>query len=231
MSLQLKVFSVSLLSMLLGAGIARSAAICANGTPELGNCSAPGTLASGGSISGTYSFTYQFGNGDDYLVTTTYSATDSNGTSANMSFSSNAVYTGNNGNTHAASMGGDTLTDDFLENFTYTGSSMVTGATSTATLVETSNPPGSYVEAQLLFDNQSIGVMGPFYGPGAESATAGPTTLTGLSNPVTGDFRFTQYFAPGTAPVPEPATAGFWLLGMAGIAIPAVARRYRRVRA
>lgn len=204
--------------------MASAAAIQANTTCELGNCAVPGTLSSGGTTSGTENFNFTFGNGDQYHVTTGYSATD---TPITFNFSANAVYTGNNGNTKAPSVGGDTLTVDFLEDFAYTGTSASMGASS-AVLTEEGNAPGSYSEANVYYDNMGIGVMGPYYGPGMALFTAGPTVVNGLGNPIDGDFRYILYFAPGTSPVPEPATASMFLL--ATLALVFVFARYRTKR-
>jgi len=227
MTSHLKHLSLCLLSILVLPVLAKPAAIAANTVCELGNCSSPGTLSSGGSVGGTQNFTYTFADGDTYYVTTTYSATD---TPITMNFSVDGIYTGNNGNSSAPSVAGDTLTVEFLQDFAYTGSSSATG-TSTATLIEQGNAPGSYSEAELYFDGQGVGLMGPNYGPAPSVGTAGPTTINNLGNPVDGNFSFTLYFAPGTsptaAPVPEPASLKLLIAAML-LAVPVTAYRMRR---
>ena len=198
-----RIFSVAALLMAAPL-LCLPAAIQANGMNELGTGANPGTLTAGQSASGTFSFFYTFtGDGDQYYVTTSYSATD---TPLALNGSVGAVYVGNTANPAEASVGDDTLNVDILQNFAYTGSSSAPGNES-FTLTQAGNAPGSYTEAQLIFDNQSIGVLGPYYGPGSKTYSAGPTTLTNLGNPVNGDLRYTFFFAAGTA-VPEPSASG-----------------------
>lgn len=186
------------------------AAITANGTYEVGTT--PGTLSSGQSTSGTYSFLYTFTDGDIYSVTGSYSASDT----PTFDFSSTANYIGNTTNPAGASVGSDTLNVDLLQDFAYTGSSTTTGSAS-ATLTQFDDAPGSYAEAEVFYDNQGLGMMGPYYGPGSEMVSSGPTTLNNLGDPVSGDFRYTFYFAAGTAAVPEPAEAGLLLLSLVAL--------------
>jgi hypothetical protein len=226
MNCRLASLSLSFLSVLLAPALAQSAAISANGTCVFGNCSSPGTLSSTDTVSGTQNFTYTFGNGDTYNVTTTYSADDT----INMNFSVNGAYVGNNGNSKAPSAGNDTLKIDFLQNFAYTGSSSA-DATASATLMEEGNAPGSYSEAQLFFDGQGVGLMGPYYGQGTESVSSGPTTISNLGNPIDGDFNFTLFFAAGTTAAPEPASARLILLVGILFAFPALRYTLRKARA
>ena len=207
---------------LLAPALCMPAAITANGANELGNGASPGTLAVGGSVSGNYNFVYTFGDGDQYSVDTSYSA--HNG--PNMSFTVNGLYIGNVSKSAPTSVANDTLNVDFLQNFAYTGSATANGSAS-ATLIESGNAPGSYSEAQLYFDGQGIGLMGPYFGPGSENVSSGPTTINSLGNPVDGDFRFTLFFAAGSAAVPEPGTASLLGFALLACAAPLIRRRFR----
>ena len=87
---------------------------------EVGTCPVADTQATSlglnQSSSGSFDFTYTFTNGDQFLVAGTYSNSyDNNG--SHVEFLPDVTYTGNNGNTHAASAGIDILSLIMLENF------------------------------------------------------------------------------------------------------------------
>lgn len=204
--------------------ITSAAAIQANITCEFGNCNVPGTLSPGGTTSGADNFVYTFSNGDQYYVMTTYSATD---TPLTISFSVDAVYTGNNGNATVPSVGGDILNVDLLEYFATTSSSTVSFSSS-ATLIQ-QGTAGSYSNAELFFDGQGTGFAGNYFGPTLETVTTAPTEFSGIfGNPTSGDYDLTFYFAPGTpsSATPEPTSFSMFLL----VALAALSVGYRRCR-
>lgn len=211
-------YSLFVISALLIPGLAQSAAIQATGSTvvcEIGNCASPGSLNDTGTIPTTpYSFVYTFANTDTFDVTGTYSAQGA-ATGPAMQFSATATYVGNS--THTASSA-DTLSVDFLEDFTST-SSLDGSYSSHATLTQTSVAPGSSTSGELFFGGQGIGLMGPYTGIGSEFATAGPTNLSGLGDSTEGDFRFTFVLAAGSPAIPEPRDIGLLGLGLFILAI------------
>jgi len=87
---------------------------------EVGICPVANTQATSlglnESSSGTFNFEYTFTNGDEYMVSLTYSNSyDDNG--SHLEFLPDVTYVGNNGNTKAASAGIDILSLIMLENF------------------------------------------------------------------------------------------------------------------
>jgi hypothetical protein len=97
------------------------------------------------------------------------------------------------------------------------------------------------VSAELFFDGQGLGLVGPF-GPGSHYGQ-NSVNLTGLSNPqdptgntLLADYQFTYDFQAGTAPgasasspspVPEPAQTLPVGLALAGIACYCLLARRR----
>jgi hypothetical protein len=176
--------------------IALPAAIEINGTCELGNCASPDSLV-GNAGNGVYpqdltgSFSYPVAVGsDNFVVTGSYDTgyTASSGTFVNVFPAITYVGTG-------PSTSLDKITFDIFQNFfdstpgtwdgTYTETVPLTvGANSTAS-------------AQLLWDGQSVGLVGP-YGPGTYNASQS-ANLTGLDgNTLSADYQFVFTFDPGT---------------------------------
>jgi hypothetical protein len=194
---------------------AHAAVVQLNGTCEVGSCSTlqADALTFGTGIGTTpFNFNYTFANTDEYAVSGTYSA--SYGASGSLfSVTLGVTYLGNSssGPSQADSFDVDVLQDIFDNgpgtfDGTYTESVPVSifGAVG----------PGSSVAAQLLWDGQSVGLIGPFVGDGTYSGS-NAANLTGLTGDyLDGDFQFIYNFAAGTqagagssvaSSTPEPA--------------------------
>jgi len=200
------------------------AAVQVNGTCEVGTCATPGTLNSGDSVPSTpFSFVFTFADTDKYFVNGDYSASYTGG-ATHIAFTANANYIGNSTNTTS---GHDTLTIDLLQDYNFTTGSPDGTYHSHAKLnVPGSAAAGSFAEAQVFYDGQSTGLMGPYSGPGTKDFFTSKT-LSGLTNPIDVDFQYVFNFAAGTTAIPEPTEAGLFALGLIGLAIPAVLRRRR----
>ena len=198
-------------AFLLSAAVAKPAAITLNGTCELGNCSSVDSVSNGQSVGpANFNFNYSFADGDIYNLSGTYSASYStiNGSSIGLGLS--ATYTGS-----SPSVGNDVLTFDLLQNYFDNSAGSFDGTYhETAPVTLSGNVgAGSTVTAQLSYDGQGIGLLGP-YGPGTNLGQQS-AYLTGLDgNYLDADFNFTFHFLAGTqpgaggtspAPTPEPA--------------------------
>lgn len=204
--------------LLLAATVAQPAAISVNGTCEMGNCSTPDALDLGGSTNGTFSYIYTFGNTDRYSITGNYSASYAGATS--IGFNVIANYIGNSSNSASSA---DTLSVDLLQDYNYQGDPNGTYSVTT-TLTQDGNAPGSYTEAQLSYNGQGLGLMGPYFGPGSQSFSASKA-LSGLTAPLAADFNYTFFFAAGSPAVPEPAEVGLLMCGFIAVLLPALRRR------
>lgn len=198
------------------------AAISINGTCELGSCSSPDLLASGASIPST-PFSYDaVVNGDTFKVSGTYSAAyNANGsTSINFSPVVSLISTG------GATSNNDLITVDLFQDYNLTP---ISGSYSASASITLSNDfgPGSYGEAELFYNGQSTGLIGPYTGVGTFNGSSS-ANLSGLSAPLAADFRFTFDFAAGSAvtpSVPEPSAAALLLLGGIAVVVPGFRRR------
>jgi hypothetical protein len=194
---------------------AQAAIVKLSGTCEVGNCSAlmADAITYGTSVPTTpFSFNYTFANTDEYSVNGTYAA--SYGAAGSLfQVTLGVTYVGNSTNSASQSDAFNiNIRQDIFDNSpgtfdgTYTESIPVSifGAVGS----------GSSVAAELLWDGQSVGLIGPFVGDGSfyGSKSANLTGLTG--NYLAGDFRFMFNFAAGTQPgagssvpnsTPEPA--------------------------
>jgi hypothetical protein len=184
-------------------GIAAQASILqVNGTCEAGNCA--GTPQSDAISFGTdipitpFGFEFTFANTDTYNISGTYAASYGSGGTV-FSVSLGVTYLGNSvsGPSSADSLTVDVFQDIFDDSpgtfdGTYTESIPVSifGAVGA----------GTNVSAQLLWDGQSVGLIGPFVGDGTFSGDSS-ANLTGLTGDfLAGDFQFIYNFAAGTDP-------------------------------
>jgi hypothetical protein len=211
-----------------GLGLA-SSIVLNNGTPgavcEAGSCPVD-TLSAGGSASGIFSFTYKASDGDWYAITGNYSAANPASGDTSIVFNADAAYEGYEGINSTVSQGADTFTIDDLQNYDLSSSTYYTtyGTLNGYYTEDTSSgviggPTGSSWQAELFYNGQALGVLGPFTGPGYASNGSG-TALTGFGSATTldADFQFTYDFAAGT-----PAGSGFTSTPEPGGLIPVAA--------
>jgi hypothetical protein len=195
---------------------AKPDAIVVNGTCEQ-NCGFPTILSNGTSTSGDFNFDYTFGDGDVYDVSGNYSASYSTVDGSTIAVNPTFTYEG-----ASPSVGSDTLTFDMYQLYfdTTPGTWAGTYTESIPLSLGATAGPGSTIEGQLLYDGQSVGLVGPF-GPGTYSVTNSKSLDFGpfLNNApfLLADFQFTADFGAGTLPgtsasgaspaaTPEPAT-------------------------
>lgn len=214
-----------------------ASALSVNGTCEVGNCTSVDVLQPGTSTSGFFDFTYTFGNTDAYHVFGDFSASDpSTGTgSTTIKIDLTAVYLGNS--THTVSSA-DVLTTDMFQKYNYPGSLDGTYSEHTNAFFGGKIASSSTLDAQLFYDGQSLGLLGPFSPPGPGSQTKS-ANLTGLTNPLSADYRFDFDFGAGSQVgsnmstlkalnVPEPGEALLMGVGLFGFALSAAIRRRRK---
>jgi len=205
-------YSLILGLTLYAPSIAKSASADVNGTCELGCVFSP-PISNGQSISGDFDFDYTFLDGDIYNFAGNYSATYSTLNGSTISVDPTITYEGVN-----PSAGTDTIDFNFTQD--YFDSSCCTWAgtyyeTVPLFLASTSGP-GSTIAGQLLYDGESVGLVGPF-GPGTYSVSESANLdFGGLDTdpPLLADFEFEGTFGAGTlpgttassaSPTPEPA--------------------------
>ena len=206
-----------------------ASSIVVNGTCEAGTCPLVDTLASGSSTSGAFNFDYTFGNTDKYNVFGDYAATNPISGDTTIYFNVTVIYTGNA--TSTASLN-DVFTIDDLQDYTVLtsldGDYFENSAAGIGGLIAS----GSSFSAQLSFNGNGLGILGPFTGPGNYYATS-DLDLTGLTSPLVADFQFQFDFAAGsnvgsyitTVPVPEPGSMAPVAAILAfGLCVPAIRR-------
>jgi hypothetical protein len=212
---------------------AKSASIVVNGTCE-SSCSS-GALSDGQSTSGSFNFDYTSGDGDIYDVSGSYGASYSNVTGSTIVVNPTFIYAG-----AAPSSGNDTITFDLYQFYfdaeccTWAG----TYSESVPLFLSSTAGPGSTIAGQLLFDGQSVGLVGPF-GPGDYLVSESAALDFGFSDNspfLLADYQFTAQFDAGTLPgagasgaaTPEPAMDLVCGLGL--ILFVCIARRQNRPR-
>ena len=207
------------------AGTSGGTTVCVLGTRPDPNATstAVGVSPAGASTSGTLNYTYQFADGDDYSIKGIYSASYSTVTGLKVEFSPIITYTGNNGNTSAASAGADILTLNLFQNFYDSNPGVWSSPPPYCEQFGATIATGNTASGDLMFDGQGIGVLSQ--GPGTKSQTACAglqfTAAQDASSYLNGDFDEVFTFAKSTAagtvtsvtPTPEPTTLGLGLLG------------------
>jgi hypothetical protein len=204
-------------------------AITVNGSCQAGACNSVDVLPDGGYTEGSLDFIYSFQNGDQFQITSHYGALNSSIEGWTLNVNSTAVYLGNSGNNLS---GHDVLSLSFLQNYSVTGDWDGTYSENTNASVVGPVGTGSVFQAQLLINNTSLGVMGPF-GPGVTSASS-EAYVAGLTSPIGGDFEFVYDFGEGSEPgatisslaLPEPNYA----LAIASVALLIGLSRFARFR-
>lgn len=226
-----KRYLVLLVCFLAAPAIGLPAALLVNTTCELGTCASPDTLAADTSTSATFDFIYTFANTDMYRVYGDLGASNSTTDGTGIRIDLTAVYLGNAAGGLSAN---DVLTTDMLQNYTVSGS--LDGNYFERSDANISGPIAgdSSFEAQLYYNGNGLGAIGPFVGPGFYSG-ASDADLSGLTNPLSADFRFIFTFGEGSAPgamistvVPEPGEAlPLGIAIVAGLLLPAIRRSGR----
>jgi hypothetical protein len=177
---------------------AKSGSINVNGTCETG-CSFTAPLSNGESTSGTFDFDYTFLDGDVYNFAGNFSATYSTLDGSTISVDPTVTYEGS-----SPSAGTDNI--DFNLTQDYFDPSCCTWAgtyyeTIPLFLASTAGP-GSTIAGQVLYDGDSVGLVGPF-GPGSYSISESANLDFGAldTDPtLLADFEFEDKFGAGTLP-------------------------------
>jgi len=208
---------------LVAPGLGSASSISVNGTCEVGVCSPVDTLGIGDSTSGNFDFITSV-NGDPYNIFGSYSATNPPSGDTAMMLDLTAVYTGSSPTEQT-----DVLTINQFQDYTVTGPSGTYFEDITAGL---GGPlgTGSSLSAQLFYNGQGLGQLGPFTTSANESLSKSLT----LSSPLDADAEFVFDFAPGSengsymTTTPEPTGLGpVAAILTLGLGFPAV-RRCRR---
>lgn len=218
---RLKSITVLPVALLALSQFCAAAEVTANAAAEVGT--SPGTLNGGDSTSGTFSFIYTFADTDMYSVSGSYSTSYIGGTTK-IAFTTDVGYIGNS--THTVTSSTDVLTLDLLQDYNFTGNPNGLYSSHSILFLPPVTGAGSFTEAQVFYDSQSTGLMGPYSGTTPQSFSTS-ATLNGLTTPLDANFQFVYSFAPGTAPIPEPTEAGLWGLGLVALGLFAEHRRKR----
>jgi hypothetical protein len=219
-----------ILAFMLGAPFtSRAGIIDINGTCEVGCPSSP-PVSNGQSQSGSFDFNYTFGDGDTYNISGAYGASYSTVTGSTIYVTPTVIYMGS-----SPSVGADTITFDLLQGYYDAGPGSWAGTYYETIPLSWNAPAGSTISAQLLYDGESVGLVGP-YGPGNYFAQESKSLDFGsldTSATLSADYNFVFSFAAGTttgeggSSTPEPAMAIPCLLCLA-LAIWHLNRRKRR---
>jgi hypothetical protein len=218
-----------LAGFLIAPALGFSSTITVNGICEAGTCPTVDTLAFGSSTSGSFNFNYLFGNTDEYNILGQFAANNPTTGPTSIQFNATAVFVGNSTLTSSQH---DLLTIDDLQNYTVPHSLDGTYFEDTAASLGGPIAPASSFTAELFYNGNGVGVLGPFTGPGPHSASANRDLLR-LSNPLEADFQFKFDFAAGSevgsfiSTVPEPGgVVPLTVILAVGLGFPAI-RRYR----
>lgn len=217
-----------LAGFLIAPALGLASTITVNGICEAGTCPTVDTLAFGSSTNGNFNVNYFFGNTDEYNITGQFAATNPTTGGTTIQFNATAVFVGNSTSTTSQH---DLLTIDDLQNYTVPYSLDGNYFEDTASFIGGPIGAASSLTAQLSYNGNGVGVMGPF-GPGAHSGSANKNLL-GMVSPLDADFQFKFDFAAGSgvgsfiSTVPEPGgVAPIALILAIGLGYQAV-RRYR----
>ena len=222
--------SCLILAFVLGAPlVSKAGVIDVNGTCEVGCPSSP-PVSNGQSQSGSFNFNYTFGDGDIYNISGAYDGSYSTVTGSFILVTPTVTYVG-----ASPSVGADTVTFDMLQGYYDAGPGSWAGTYYETIPLSFDAPAGSTISAQLLYDGESVGLVGP-YGPGNYFAQESKfLDFGGLDTSATlsADYNFVFSFAAGTttgeygSSTPEPAMALPCLLCLA-LATWHLNRRKRR---
>lgn len=179
--------------LLVAPVLALASSITVNGTCEAGTCPPTDTLAPGGSVPFTLFGFDVVVNGDTYLVSGNYKAANTTDSGGTTSFG---------GDVSAEYIGGsptaqqDILTIDDLQNYTVPGTYNLAGTYDEgAYLGLIGDAAGSSASFQILYNGDSVGLLGPYTTSGDHTASQF-LNLSGTS--LSADSQFTFSFAAGT---------------------------------
>jgi hypothetical protein len=219
-----------LAGFLIAPALGLSSTITVNGIfCEAGTCPTVDTLAFGSSTSGSFNFDLLFANTDRYNITGQFSANNPTTGATAIQFNATAVFAGNSTSTSSQH---DLLTIDDLQNYTVPHSLNGNYFEDTSAFIGGPIAPASSFSAELSYNGNGLGVLGPFTVPGSNFASAS-RDLLGLTSPLEADFQFNFDFATGSrvgsfiSTVPEPGgVVPLTVILAIGLGFPAV-RRYR----
>ena len=219
-----------MLAIMVGAPItSRVGVIDINGTCEV-NCPTTPPVSNGESQSGSFNFDYTFGDGDIYNISGQYGASYSSVTGSYILATPIVTYVG-----PSPSVGADTVTFDLLQGYFDNSPGSWAGTYTEDVPLTLNAPAGSTISALLLYDGESVGLVGP-YGPGSyfvQKSTSLDFGANDTSNTLSADYNFVFSFVPGTttgqggSSTPEPVMTIPCLLCLA-LAAGHLYRRKRR---
>jgi hypothetical protein len=187
-------FYLPLVALTIAApSLCRAGVIAVNGTCEVGDCGSPPVLPYGSSVGRRFTFNYTFPNTDLFKIIGLYSASSSS-IGTQIEFNVRALYLGNS--TNSAS-GNDTLTIDLLQSYAYPFNLDGTYSYSNSFHIGKWVDPSSIVKTDLYYDDQEVGTIGPFTGPGNFNGSAS-ADITGLASPMSANYRYTFFIAAGS---------------------------------
>jgi hypothetical protein len=226
--------TVALLACVSVCVFGQSAGIQVNSTCEVGTCgSGVGTVTNTTAVT-PFNFNYTFGDGDQYLITGSVTATDTGSSSFSTSRPFVVEYVGPT----AVSVGTDVLSIQQYINFASTATSGSFNHSDTGQFAGTFGS-GSSLTSQSFYGGNASSVRGPYTPPGSfnQAFTIGP--FLGLTNPLLDQQTTTITFgsgsvigaqvalngasllAPPTPPgvTPIPPSAALILIGLAGLGL------------
>ncbi len=216
-----------LAALMIAPALGFSSTVTVNGNCEAGTCPPVDTLAYGSNTSGNFGFDFVFANTDKYNIVGNYAATNPIAGFTTIQFNVTAVYEGNSSST---SSGNDVLTLDDLQNYSVPYSLDGNYFEDTEAFIGGPIASASSFAAQLSFNGNGVGLMGPFTGPGSYSSSMNKDLL-GMISPLSADFQMKLDFAAGSkvgsfiSTVPEPGGVMPLIILLAvGLGFPAVLR-------
>jgi hypothetical protein len=216
-----------LAGFLIAPALGLSSTITFNGVPTVD------TLPVGSSTSGIFDFDYFSPNTDKYNITGNFAANNPTSGPTSITFNATAVFVGNSTSTASQH---DLLTIDDKQNYIVPHSLDGNYFEDTAASLGGPIAPASTFTAQLFYDGNGLGILGPFTAPGSNFSSAS-RDLFGLTSPLEADFRFDFDFAAGSgvgsfisttsflASTPEPGgVVSLTVILAVGLGFPAIRR-------
>jgi len=221
-----------MLAFLIGAPFtSRAGVIDINGTCEV-NCPTQPPVSNGESQSGTFNFNYTFGDGDTYNISGAYDGSYSSTTGSYILATPTVTYVG-----ASPAVGADTVTFDLLQGYYDAGPGSWAGTYTEYVPLSLDAPAGSTISGQVLYDGESVGLVGP-YGPGSyfvQKSTSLDFGDLDTSDTLSADYNFVFSFVAGTtsgqggSSTPEPVMTIPCLLCLALAAWHLYQRKLRTV--
>jgi hypothetical protein len=190
---QLRIYLPLLALSFAAPSLCRAGVITVNGTCQVGDCASPKGLPYGSSTGYQFSFNYTLPNTDTFKISGRYSASSSGG-GTEIKFNVRVWYLGNLTQSPSEN---DTLSIDLLQIYGYPLNLDGTYSYSNDFHIGTYVAPSSTVQTDLYYAGQDVGTIGPFVGPGNFGGSAS-ADLTGLTNPLSADYRYTFFIAAGS---------------------------------